>query len=95
MIYIPNLEINVISIERIKKDNAIRYLNHNPYSLFNIRTNQLIEAIIVKSDLSIISGKLITSKFGIGLHYTEARPKGIIMDLVHRRLDYINEYYIQ
>ena len=94
VIYIPNLDINVISTERIKKDNAIGYSNH-PHGLFDIRTNQLIEAITVKSDLPTIGGKALTSKFGIGLHYAEVHPKGITMDLAHRRLGHINEYYIQ
>ena len=39
IIYISNLEFNVISTKRIKKDNAIGYRNHNLYSLFNIKTN--------------------------------------------------------
>ena len=72
VIYIPKLEFNVISTERIKKDNALGYRNHNPHGLFDIRTDQLIEAIAVKSDLPTISGQALTSKFGIGLHYAEA-----------------------
>ena len=95
VIYIPNLEINVISTERIKKDNAIGYSNHNPHGLFDTRTNQLIQAISVKSDLPTIGGKPLTSKFGIGLHYAEARPKGITMDLAHRRLGHFGEAHIR
>jgi hypothetical protein len=54
VIYIPKLEFNVISTERIKKDNALGYRNHNPHGLFDIRTNQLIKAVAVKSDLPTI-----------------------------------------
>jgi hypothetical protein len=96
VIYIPNLDFNVISTERIKKDNALGYKNHDPHGLFDLRTNQLIEAITVKSDLPTIGGtKALTSKFGIGLHYAEARPKGITMDLAHRRLGHFSETYIR
>ena len=94
VIYIPKLEFNVISTERIRKDNALGYKNYNPHGLFDIRTDQLIEAIIVKSDLPTIGGQALTSKFGIGLHYAEARPKGITMDLAHRRLGHFSKTYI-
>ena len=95
VIYIPNLEFNVISTERIKNDNALGYKNHDPHGLFDIRTNELVEAIVVKSDLPTIGGQALTSKFGIGLHYAEVRPKGITMDLAHRRLGHFSEAYIR
>jgi hypothetical protein len=95
VIYIPKLEFNVISTERIKKDKALSYRNHDPHGLFDIRTNQLIEAITVKSGLPTIGGEALISKFGIGLHYAEARPKGITMDLAHRRLGHFGETYIR
>jgi hypothetical protein len=95
VIYIPNLEFNVISIKRIRKDNALSYRNHNPHSLFDIRTNQLIEAITVKSGLPTIGGKALISKFSIRLHYAEARLKGITIDLAHRRLRHFSETYIR
>ena len=95
VIYIPKLEFNVISTERIKKDNALGYRNHNLYSLFDIRTNRLIEAIAVKLGLPTIGSKALISKFGIGLHYAEARPKGITMDLAHCRLGHFSEAYIR
>src|SRR5438876_6086900 len=89
------MEFSVLFTKRIKKDNSIRYSNH-PYGLFDIKTKQLIQAISVKSDLLIISSaKALTSKFGIGLHYAEARPKGIMMDLAHRRLGHFSETYIR
>ena len=91
VIYIPNLEFNVISTERIKNDNALGYKNHDPHGLFDIRTDELIEAIAVKSDLPTIGGQALTSKYGIGLHYAEVRPKGITMDLAHRRLGHFSE----
>lgn len=95
VIYIPQLEFNVISTERIKKDNALGYRNHDPHGLFDIRTDRLIEAITVKSGLPTIGGEALVSKFGIGLHYAEARPKGITMDLAHRRLGHFSETYIR
>ena len=95
VIYIPELEINVISTERIKNDNAIGYSNYNLHGLIDIRTNWLIEAITVKSNLPTIGGKPMTSKYGIGLHYAEVQPKGITMDLAHRRLGHFNESYIR
>jgi hypothetical protein len=94
VIYIPKLEFNVISTERIKKDNTIGYTNHNLHGLFDIRTNKLIEAITVKSDLPTIGGKALTSKFGIGLQYAKVQPKGITMDLVHRRLRHVSKTLI-
>ena len=89
------MEFNIISTKYIKKDNAIGYRNYNLYSLFDIRTNQLIEAIIVKLELPTIGRKVLTSKFSIGLHYAKARPKGITMDLAYRRLGHFNEAYIR
>ena len=94
VIYIPNMEFSVLFTKRIKKDNSIRYSNH-PHGLFDIKTKQLIQAILVKSDLLTIgSTKALTSKFGIRLHYAKARPKGIMMDLAYRRLGHFSETYI-
>jgi hypothetical protein len=96
VIYIPKLEFNVISTERIKKDNALGYRNYDPHGLFDIRTNELIKAILVKLDLLTIgSTKALTSKFGIRLHYAKARLKGITMDLAHRRLGHFSKTYIR
>jgi hypothetical protein len=72
VIYILKLEFNIISTEHIKKDNTLGYRNRDLYSLFDIRTDQLIEAITVKSDLSTIGGQALTSKFDIRLYYAEA-----------------------
>jgi hypothetical protein len=95
VIYILNLEINIISIERIKKDNAIRYINSISHNLFDLRINQFIEIITVESDLSTVGGKILTSKFGIRLYYAETRLKGITIDFTHRRLGHFNELLIQ
>jgi hypothetical protein len=77
------------------QDNAIGYINSTPHALFDLRTNQLIEDITVELDLLTVGGKILTSKFSIGLHYVEARSKDITMDLAYRRLDYFNELLIQ
>ena len=88
------MEINVISTKHIKIDNTIGYSNYNLHGLIDIRTNQLIEAIIVKSNLPTIGGKPITSKYGIGLYYAKVRPKGITMDLAHQCLGHFSKPYI-
>jgi hypothetical protein len=55
VIYVPELRLNILSTERLKKDNFIKYSNWIPYYLFNKALGKTIVEADVLLGLLIIS----------------------------------------
>ncbi len=92
------MKVNVLSIERLKKDNYIDYLNWFPYRLFEGETGRIIIEADISSGLPIISsGKThkIDHFKALKTYYTETAVKSISLDLAHRRLGYISEKLVK
>ena len=75
MVYVPDLKLNILSIERLKKDNCVGYSNWMPYHLFD----GAIGKTIVEADGSLgllvilvgMSGELDYFK-ALDLYYVDA-----------------------
>lgn len=55
VIYVPDLRLNILSTERLKKDNCIGYSNWIPYHLFDGATGRTIVEADASSGLPVIS----------------------------------------
>ncbi len=96
VIYIFNLEVNIMSTERLRDDNIIGYNNYGPNRLYNIKSNKLIADInIILVGLPTVTVQILISKYGIGLNYVEVKSSVILMELAYRRLGHVNVDYIQ
>ncbi len=96
VIYIPNLEINIMSTERLRDDNTIKYNNYDLNRLYDIKLNKLVADInVISAGLPTVTVQILISKYGIGLNYAEIKNSIISMKLAHRRLGHVNINYIQ
>ena len=98
VIYVSRLKVNVLSIERLKKDNYIGYLNWFSYRLFEGETGKIIVEVDISSGLPVISfGKTheIDHFKALKTYYAEIVVKSISLDLAYRRLGYISEKLVK
>ncbi len=92
------MKVNVLSTERLKKDNYIDYLNWFPYRLFEGETGRIIIEVDILSGLPVISsGKIpkIDHFKALKIYYTETVVKPISLHLPHRRLKYISKKLVK
>ena len=95
VIYIPNLEINIMSTERLRDDNTIKYNNYDLNRLYDIKLNKLVADInVISAGLPTVTVRILISKYGIGLNYVEVKSSAILMELAHQRLGHVNIDYI-
>ena len=95
VIHIPNLEVNIMSTERFRDDNVIRYNNYGPNRLYDIKSNKLVADInVISAGLPTVTVQILISKYGIGLNYVEVKSSAILMELAHQRLGHVNIDYI-
>jgi hypothetical protein len=87
-LYAPDIKINAISTQCLIQDNGVGYILW-PHRLFNIDTTATIIEADSSSGLPIIDlNRKINSN--IQLHYYEAKPQRISLELAHRRLGHIS-----
>ena len=98
VIHVPDLRLNILSAERLKKDNCIGYSNWIPHHLFDGTTGRTIVEADASSGLPIISvgqtGKLNHFE-ALDLYYIDAANRLISLDLAHRRLGHISKKLVK
>ena len=94
VIYILNLRLNIVSTERLKENNYIRYSNLISHCLYDGTTWE----ILVKADnsskilvITINQSNEINHFQAFNLHYTNTGNRHISCDLIYRRLDHISK----
>ena len=94
VIHVPDLRLNILSAERLKKDNCIGYSNWMPHHLFDGATGKTIVEADASSGLPVISigqsGELDHFE-ALDLYYVDAANREISLDLAHRRLGHISK----
>jgi Reverse transcriptase (RNA-dependent DNA polymerase)/Integrase core domain len=98
VIHVPELRLNILSTERLKKDNFIGYSNWIPHHLFEGTTGKTIVEADGSSGLPIISvsqsGELNHFE-ALDLYYIDAANRQISLDLAHRRLGHISKNLVK
>jgi hypothetical protein len=98
VIHVPDLRLNILSAERLKKDNCIGYSNRIPHHLFDGTTGKTIVEADGSTGLPIISvdrsGELHHFK-ALELYYIDAANRQISLDLAHRRLGHISKKVVK
>lgn len=98
VIHVPELRLNILSAERLKKDNFIGYSNWIPHHLFDGTTGRTIVEADASSGLPIISvsqsGELNHFE-ALDLYYIDAANRQISLDLAHRRLGHISKNLVK
>jgi len=98
VIHVPELRLNILSAERLKKDNFIGYSNWIPHHLFDGTTGKTIVEADGSSGLPIISvnqsGELNHFE-ALDLYYIDAANRQISLDLAHRRLGHISKNLVK
>jgi hypothetical protein len=98
VIHVPELRLNILSAERLKKDNFIGYSNWIPHHLFDGTTGKTIVEADGSSGLPIISvsqsGELNHFE-ALDLYYIDAANRQISLDLAHRRLGHISKKLVK
>jgi hypothetical protein len=98
VIHVPDLRLNILSAERLKKDNCIGYSNWIPHHLFDGTTGRTIVEADASSGLPIISvgqtGELNHFE-ALDLYYIDAANRLISLDLAHRRLGHISKKLVK
>ncbi len=94
VIHIPNLQLNIVSTERLKENSYIRYSNLISHCLYDGATGETF----VKADNSLGILVITVSQSNeidhfqvLDLHYINTGNRYISCDLTHRRLDYISK----
>jgi len=98
VIHVPDLRLNILSAERLKKDNCIGYSNWIPHHLFDGATGKTIVEADASSGLPVISvgqsGELNHFE-ALDLYYIDAANREISLDLAHRRLGHISKNLVK
>ena len=98
VIHVPELRLNILSTERLKKDNFIGYSNWIPHHLFEGTTGKTIVEADGSSGLPIVSisqsGELNHFE-ALDLYYIDAANRQISLDLAHRRLGHISKNLVK
>jgi hypothetical protein len=94
IIYMPDLKLNILSTERLKRNNYIRYSNWILYHLFDRATGKTIVEADRLSGLLVISvnqsGELYYFE-ALDLYYIDIVNRQISLDLAYYRLGYISK----
>jgi gag-pre-integrase-like protein len=103
VIYVPDLKLNILSTEHLKRDNCVGYSNWMPHHLFDGTTGRMIVEADGSSGLPVISigpsGELCSGELNhfeaLGLYYVDAVNQQISLDLAHRRLGHISKRLVK
>jgi Integrase core domain len=97
VLYVPDLHTNILSTERLRKDNMIGY-NSFDNSIFDGEDGRVIIEADSSSGLPLLntSNPSTTEQLNSAfVYYHEARTKPISLDLAHRRLGHISEAQVR
>ena len=108
VIFVPDLRLNILSTERLKRDNCIGYSNWIPHHLFDGVTGKTIAEADGSSGLPILtlrsSGELSQRELSQGeldhfealdLYYIDTANREISLDLAYRRLGHIGKNLVK
>lgn len=88
VVYVPNLKVNTICPERLKKDNCVGYTNWQQNRLFDGKTG------LTLTNLDVLNGipslRISQEESLLRVHYFETQDKAVSMSLAHRRLGHIS-----
>jgi hypothetical protein len=102
VIYVPDLRLNILSTERLRRDSCVGYSNWIPHHLFDGATGRTIAEADESSGLPVLTFRSsgeetdqIDHFEALDLYYIDAANREISLDLAHRRLGHIGKNLVK